>query len=459
MNLRNWDRCELVVFILFFCLLTGCQQDITPLVQNTKIAVDAFTETATTNLTIQETQEPTSAPTREIVKPLTPTETSTPTQLPTLMPIQQPKPSTFPSLPPAQYLVHISTGIEGRYDITSIDGDFTEEFNNGIYSSPYASFTKDGVLMVYSIGSDGNLYIYDWNAENLTELSVDVECYTPSWSSDKTKIAASCDGWSQLYIIQPLKDRLTQWSIWPITKNNVSIKDPKWSPDGKWIVFGEGTGEREAHPEDGIFVISISCIEDPKLCPETVTGPFFATAVLGGMDFDIAWSPNSQYLAVISHREGEIRIIDIENGTEKVLVEPHSLGDITGIAWSPDGEWIMFTVPRKNAFGQDIYKISPWYAEPVMFIEDGGDVIDWFTIHHPSNPGDQFVITVAGANLNVRTSPSLSSDSLMKLQPGDIITVLGGPVEAEGYSWWNISVNDEIEGWAVNIPEWYEPHD
>jgi len=34
-----------------------------------------------------------------------------------------------------------------------------------------------------------------------------------------------------------------------------------------------------------------------------------------------------------------------------------------------------------------------------------------------------------------------------------------GSVEAEGYSWWNISVNDEIEGWAVNIPEWYEPHD
>ena len=72
-------------------------------------------------------------------------------------------------------------------------------------------------------------------------------------------------------------------------------------------------------------------------------------------------------------------------------------------------------------------------------------------------PGIAYEITKAGNDLNLRTSPTLSSGFLKKLRIGDVITILDGPVQADGYTWWKMRTVDAVEGWAVDVPGWYAP--
>jgi len=78
------------------------------------------------------------------------------------------------------------------------------------------------------------------------------------------------------------------------------------------------------------------------------------------------------------------------------------------------------------------------------------------------------LVAILSIPFQLNTHHSLFSKTILGLKPDCVshlfCPIFGrmmflnhtGSVEAEGYSWWNISVNDEIEGWAVNIPEWYE---
>jgi hypothetical protein len=71
--------------------------------------------------------------------------------------------------------------------------------------------------------------------------------------------------------------------------------------------------------------------------------------------------------------------------------------------------------------------------------------------------GDVYLITAAGAGLNLRASPSTSAQVLAQLGESEYVTLTGGPVQADGHVWWNLRRESvEGEGWAVENPEWYE---
>ena len=94
-----------------------------------------------------------------------------------------------------------------------------------------------------------------------------------------------------------------------------------------------------------------------------------------------------------------------------------------------------------------------------MRLLEGSDdfllALNWLTV--PFQSGDVLTITEEGANLNLRETPSLDGAVLQKLQPGDTVTILDGPAEADGYTWWYMQVEtDGIEGWAVEDYGWYK---
>ena len=68
-----------------------------------------------------------------------------------------------------------------------------------------------------------------------------------------------------------------------------------------------------------------------------------------------------------------------------------------------------------------------------------------------------YTITAAGENLNLRAQPALDGQVLKMLPPGEEITILEGPSQADGYTWWRMQTKDGIEGWAADIPDWYAP--
>jgi hypothetical protein len=63
-------------------------------------------------------------------------------------------------------------------------------------------------------------------------------------------------------------------------------------------------------------------------------------------------------------------------------------------------------------------------------------------------PRTAVVVNLEGVPLRVRVDHSLSASSLLTLAEGARVAILGGPVEADGYTWWNIEVSGQ-RGWCV----------
>ncbi len=59
------------------------------------------------------------------------------------------------------------------------------------------------------------------------------------------------------------------------------------------------------------------------------------------------------------------------------------------------------------------------------------------------------VQTTGGEILNLRVDHTRKAEVIMYLEDDMKLTLLEGPVEAEGYTWWRVRTEDGIEGWTV----------
>jgi len=62
--------------------------------------------------------------------------------------------------------------------------------------------------------------------------------------------------------------------------------------------------------------------------------------------------------------------------------------------------------------------------------------------------GDTAVVTGTGNGLNVRSQPGTTAEKVTTLPDGAVVTILGGPVEANGLTWWNIQAGT-ASGWSA----------
>lgn len=93
---------------------------------------------------------------------------------------------------------------------------------------------------------------------------------------------------------------------------------------------------------------------------------------------------------------------------------------------------------------------SAWLSQ---YSASGGYMVDVTAFRK----GDTYLVTPAGANLNLRATPSLQANILRKLDPDTYVTILDGPIQAEKYTWWKVRVEmvGMQEGWVVEDQDWY----
>lgn len=69
--------------------------------------------------------------------------------------------------------------------------------------------------------------------------------------------------------------------------------------------------------------------------------------------------------------------------------------------------------------------------------------------------GDQVEVYGTGTDrLRIRQNPGLGADAVIlhKVYQGTVFFVIGGPIEEDGYTWWNVSdASGNIIGWAAGI--------
>jgi serine/threonine protein kinase len=72
--------------------------------------------------------------------------------------------------------------------------------------------------------------------------------------------------------------------------------------------------------------------------------------------------------------------------------------------------------------------------------------------------GDRVRVCTAYDRLAVRTRPWLGSSELTLLEPGSLLTVVGGPSYADGWPWWRVRTNDGIVGWVAEGGDEVDPY-
>jgi hypothetical protein len=165
------------------------------------------------------------------------------------------------------------------------------------------------------------------------------------------------------------------------------------------------------------------------------------------------WSLDSSQLIILAL--GNIYRLDVESMKINLAVElPHeNIFDITGLAWSSDESQFAIS----NEFTRKISIISSKDGKEVVGFPILGTVLSWIEVSWPFARDSVYQITALGDNLNLRELPTTQGKVLTKLRHGDEITILDGPVVANGYTWWKIKTNGDVEGWIVDIPDWYQP--
>lgn len=123
---------------------------------------------------------------------------------------------------------------------------------------------------------------------------------------------------------------------------------------------------------------------------------------------------------------------------------------VAQVAYAP---WAQLAAPV-YAPGRDSTALTPIPGQPV--------VVNAAAVNTGVTPIAPAVLTVGalatvnttdGDQLNVRMGPGLNYEIAAKLSDGARVTLMEGPLSADGYVWWKIRTASGIVGWAVESVE------
>ncbi|MDA1094353.1 MAG: hypothetical protein O3A25_13935 [Acidobacteria bacterium] len=159
------------------------------------------------------------------------------------------------------------------------------------------------------------------------------------------------EGGAQIASVSPDGSGFREWTAGP---NNNGF--PSMSPDGRRFVY------RTFGPEgDGLRIMDIETAQ--------------VTRLSDGYDNFPLWSPRGDLILFSRQAQGDYEIYTIAPDGTQVTRLTHSLGNDAHMAWSPDGEYIVFASTRMGFKDEMTYTDAPQpYGEIFVMRADGSDV-------------------------------------------------------------------------------------
>jgi tricorn protease len=144
----------------------------------------------------------------------------------------------------------------------------------------------------------------------------------------------------------------------------VHERNATWSPDGEWIAYvSDQTGE------DEIWMRPQSGSGEPRQL--TTGGDTYKYSIL--------WSPDSKRIAW-GDKRNRLQYVTVEN-QEVTTVAESPVWEITDFAWSPDSQWMAFTMPAARRFPNiQLYSLAD---RRMVTVTDG-----WFDVGSPEFSDD-----------------------------------------------------------------------
>lgn len=195
-------------------------------------------------------------------------------------------------------------------------------------------------------------------AEQVTRLQT-ASAYQPDFAPSGRQIVfvSDFDGDDEIWLLDMNTGITSQ-----LTDNNLSDRDPAWSPDGNRIVYAtdaQSPGFME------LFILVFD--EDGEISQERLTND-------PGSSYQPAWSPDGERLVYVNDRSGsgDLYLIDA-NGQRGRILRSIADADARRPHWSPNGEWIGFIANLESENFQ-LYLSDLAGRELVRVTEDSRDV-------------------------------------------------------------------------------------
>jgi len=216
-------------------------------------------------------------------------------------------------------------------------------FMSGIWATD-VSFSRDGKWVAYVAYPEGTLWRSRVDGSDRLQLTnAPVFAAGPRWSPDSTQIAfmdfQTGRRWKILLI------SAQGGAVEEMLGENLSQRDPDWSPDGKQMVFG-----RRPMENNTIQLLDLNSKQ--------------ASVIPGSRGlYWPRWSPDGRYVAALSNTWGKIVVFDFQKQTWSDWVSgPGKYGFLT---WSRDGKYLYF----ENWIGEGYYRIQLGQTRPELVVD------------------------------------------------------------------------------------------
>ena len=233
-----------------------------------------------------------------------------------------------------------------RYDSKS--GHFSP-FLGGI-SAEYVAFSKDGQWVAYVSYRDGSLSRSRLDGSERLQLTYPpLYAVLPRWSPDGKKIiffefALSPDRPARIYEVSPQGGSPRQ-----LMPNDRSPQlDPNWSPDGSKIVYGGESNDATS----AIRLLDVASRQVSNL-PDS-----------HGL-FSPRWSPNGRYISAFSSDSMRLVLFDFQTQKWTELAQ----GSLGWLNWSKDGQYV-YVLDYRGQGAVIRIRVSNHKTEPVVNLKD-----------------------------------------------------------------------------------------
>jgi Tol biopolymer transport system component len=301
----------------------------------------------------------------------------------------------FPSILPSGELAYVRKGvrIQGLFYGAGKPGP------GGAVGSP--SWSPDGDRLVYHkvLSSETPDWRRTFSRDSRYELVL--TRWLPSFDPTGDRIVATRAGTGGLVLVETGADR----SSTLFEQEGKGAMAAQWSAKGDAIIFGlgaffegrsqgaqvavikpDGSGFRQVtsgannngfpslSPDGTRFVYRTSGPEGQGLRIKSFEDSSVATLTTGYDNFPV-WSPRGDLIVFVRKYEGDYEIFSIRPDGKDLRRLTRSPGNEGHLAWSPDGEWILFSSSRMGFKDEALYTDSPQpYGEIFVMRYDGTQV-------------------------------------------------------------------------------------
>jgi WD40 repeat protein len=241
--------------------------------------------------------------------------------------------------------------------ISSLDGST----NLGLVFGQ-GSLSPDGTQLAYS-GADDHLYVMDVSTKQSTLLTNNTSDLRPLWSPDGTRIAFSrlTDKGYNVFVMDA--DGRNVHALTDTTENTLAAG---WTPDSQKVI---GVGTKDGGELVQLLDVVNSTAQELNFIRQS-----------GNVDVSI--SPDGQWVAFVNKVLGRMApgiFISRLDGSDKRLLVQLDTWSVGRPRWSPDGNWLAFTLMDADQYSAPptpaLFNVATCQVVPLNGLN--GEIEEW----------------------------------------------------------------------------------